>query len=68
MPKLSSQKEIESYTGISLESCKTAGYPLAKIAGRWQSHTDLIDDFIKIYIQNEMSKQKHNKKTHVNTL
>jgi hypothetical protein len=61
MGRLSSQKEIEKYTGISLESCKGEDYPIAKIAGRWQSHTDLIDDFIKERIRAEMNKKKHNK-------
>jgi hypothetical protein len=56
MPKLSSQKDIENYTGLSIESCKKEGYPLAKIAGRWQSHTDLIDDFVKKRVMEEMEK------------
>jgi hypothetical protein len=63
MAKLSSQKEIENYTNLSLETCKTEGYPMAKIAGRWQSHTDLIDDFIKRRVIEEMEK-----KNPVNTL
>jgi hypothetical protein len=58
MPKLSSQKEIEACTGLSLETCKKEGYPVAKIAGRWQSHTDLIDDFIKARVKEEMDKKK----------
>jgi hypothetical protein len=57
MPKLSSQKEIEAYTGLGLETCRKEGYPVAKIAGRWQSHTDLIDDFIKLRVRAEMKKK-----------
>lgn len=64
MGKLSSKKEIEKYTGLSIESCKKEGYPFAKISGRLQSHTDLIDDFIKRRVEEEMSKQK----TPVNSL
>lgn len=47
MPKLSSQKEIEQYVGMSLNMCIKEGYPIAKIGCRWQSHTDLIDEHIK---------------------
>jgi len=58
MPKLSSQKEIEQYTGLSLDVCRKEGYPMTKIGNRWQSHTDLIDDFIKARVLKDMESQK----------
>lgn len=60
MGKLSSQKEIEQYTGLSLETCRAEGYPLTKIGGRWQTHSDLIDDFIKERVKKDMEKNNVN--------
>lgn len=57
MGKLSSAKEIEKYTCMSIEVCLKERVPMAKIAGRWQSHTDLVDNFIKDRVKQEMTIQ-----------
>lgn len=47
--KLSGQKEIKQYEGRSWETIfswiQHQGYPARKIDGRWESDTELIDEW-----------------------
>lgn len=59
MPKaskiLTTMSEIETYTGRPGKTIKQwvekFNFPAAKIDGRWESNTDLIDDFQKRRIE-----------------
>ncbi len=60
MGKLSGKKEIQKYLDMSWPSImrlKDLGLPLKKICGRWFSHTESIDQFIKTEVETDEKKR-----------
>jgi phage terminase Nu1 subunit (DNA packaging protein) len=55
MGRLLGKKEISKLFEMSWPTVlklKDEGLPMKKIGGRWYSHKDLIDDFIKKKVEN----------------
>lgn len=66
MPKLSGQKEILAYIGMDWRTILSEGFPVARIGGRWWSHTDSIDEFVRDRVE-AATNERGNSERHSNS-